>query len=317
MSTSQRVNPAPALYAAAAAVVAHGISFGVLDFGVGDHWLGATMAVALLAVASASVAVAMDSEDYRPIVIIMAIAGTVVALDIALGAAVKVMPFLSKVVYYSSNEHQSIFWGSVFPVIAFVVSTVIAGLAGIRAVTAYNRCFPNVNAYYVVMLVIVMNTIIVSAGSIFESLRPDVEVASLFRITYVDRGVFYRLDDDIAFASLGVAMLFTAFPVAFVSAITFASAAAIRRRYGNEEGARIVSVTAIGMTVIAAVVVAFISAIHVIYSVSDSNAYHAGHGQELDVESAIVAGVISILGCAITAVLAGVIAWWYRALRQR
>lgn len=310
MDGTRGVNPALALYPVTVAVLAYGLVMSTQDwFGYSSPSWGVALGSALVSVASAAVALAVASADFRPTVAIIAIAGTVIALYVAVAAGVGIL--------FPSEYRDGI------PVRAFViivvglfVSTVIAGVAAAGAVNTCRRCFANIGPYHIVISVIVVNTIIVSSGSAFNGLLPDVGVIGL-RISYVDRGVFYGLDEEIALAAGMTAILFTIFPVAFVSVATFASATAARRRYSNEEIDRTVSITAIGVSIIAAVVAALSAAIYVAYVISDAHAHHAGLGRDLDVASAIVAGIVAFLGCAIVAVLAGVIAWWYRALRHR
>ena len=200
--------------------------------------------------------------------------------------------------------------------VALVVSTIIVVLAGLGAVTVCRRYFANTGPYHIVVSAIVVNAIVVSAGSAFNALLPDQEYIGL-RLTYVERGVFYGLGEEIAASAGFTAILFTIFPVTFVSAIAFAGATAIRRWYGDDRIDRIVSVTAIGVSILSAVVATLAAAIYVVHVVADANAYHARWGQDLDAASAIVAGVVALLGCTIIVGLAGVIAWRYRALRPR
>ena len=269
---------------------------------------GIALASALVSVISATVALAVASEDYRPVLAIIAIGGTVIALDVALAAGVSI-------VFQSGYGEGILVRAFIIITIGFVVSTVVAGLAGVGAVTACRRCFTTIGPYHIVISVIVVNAIIVSAGSAFNGLLPDVQVIGLRLI--VDRGVFQGIDEEIALAAGMTAILFTIFPVAFVAAVAFASATAARRWYSNDGMDRIVSVTAIGIAIIAAAISALAAAVYVAYVISDAHAHYAGRGRDLDVASAIVAGTIAILGCAVTAVLAGVVSWWYRTLRRR
>ena len=312
MPCSQRVNPAPALYAAIVAVLAYGIVMSTQDWwGYQSHSWSVALGSALVSVASATVVLSgwLPRDNFRSIVAIVAIAGTVIALDVAVAAGTAIL-FPSG---YSDGIPVRAF---VISAVGLVISTVIAGLVGVGAVNACRRCFANVNPYYIVISAIVVNAIVVSAGSSFNGLLPDQDFIGL-RFTYVDRGVFYGLGEEIAVAAGISAILMTLFPVTFISAAAFTIAIAVRRRYSNDRIDHIVSITAIGISIFAAVVAALAAVVYVVYVVVDANAYHADQGRDLDVASAIVAGLVAILGCAITAGLAGVIAWWYRALRQR
>lgn len=311
MNGTQGVNPAPALYAAIVAVVAYGL------VASNQNWLGSSapgggiaLGSALVSVTSATVALAIVSKDFRPIVAVVAIAGTVIALDLAVAAGIGVVNFPSM------NSDRIGVGSLVFYGVALAVLTIIAGLAGLGAVAVCRRCFANTGPYHIVISAIVVNAIVVSAGSAFNALLLDQEFIGL-RLTYVDRGVFYGLGEEIAVAAGISAISMTIFPVTFISAAAFTIAIAVQRRYSNDRIDRIGSVTAIGVSILAAVVATLAAVTYVVYVVADANAYHASQGRDLDVASAIVAGSVAILGCAITAVFAGVIAWWYRALRQR
>ena len=311
MTSPQRTNPAPALYAAAVAVVTYGLVVSSFDWiGSSPPGSGVALGSALASVASAAVALAVFSRDFRPMLAMVAISGSIIALDVAVAAGVGVMNFPG------SNSERTAVGHLIFFGVAFAASTVITGLAGFGAVGACRRCFTNTAPCYMVIWVFVINAVIVSAGSAFNGLLPDQEFIGL-RLTYVDRGVFYGLIEDVAMAAGITAIVLTIFPVLCVSIAIFTSATAVLRRYSNDRIDYIVSVTAIGISIIAAVVATLSAAIYVAYVVADANAYHAGWGRDLDVASAVVAGVVAILGCAITAGLAGVIAWWYRTLRHR
>ena len=311
VTSSQRVNPAPALYAAIVSVVAYGLVVSTFDWiGSSPAGSGVALGSALVSVASAAVALAMVCRDFRPVVAIVAIAGTVIALDLAVAAGIGVVNF-------PSMTSDRIGVGSLaFLGVALALSTIIAGLAGLGAVAVCRQCFANTDPYHIVIYAFVVNAIVVSTGSAFNELLLDQEFIGL-RLTYVDRGVFYGLGEEIAVAAGISAISMTTFPVAFISAAAFTIAIAVRRRYSNDRIDRIVSVTAIGLSILAAAVATLAAVIYVVYVVADTNAYHASQGRDLDVDSAIVAGVVATLGCAITAGLAGIIAWWYRTLRQR
>ena len=312
MNSAQRVNPAPALYAAAVAVVAYGLVSSCFEWiGSSPPGSGIALGSALASVAAAAVALALFSRDFRPMLAIVAISGTIIALDVAIAAGAGVMNFPG------SNSERIAIGHLIFFGVAFAVSAVIAGLAGLGAVAANRRCFTNTGPYYTVIWVVVINAVIVSAGSAFYGLLPDQEFKLGAGLVYVDRSAFYGLGDDIGMVAGVTVILLTNFPVTCVSIATFASATAVLRRYSNDRINRIVSVTAIGISIIAAIVATLSAAIHVTYVVADANAYHASWGQGLDIASAVVAGVVATLGCIITAGIASVVAWRYRSLRGR
>ena len=294
MTSSQGVNPAPAIYAVTVAILAYGLVVSTFDWiGSSPPGSGIALGSALVSVASAAVALAVASGDYRPIVAIIAIAGTVIALDVAVAAGIGIL--------FPSGYSDGIPVRALAIIaVGLVVSTVIAGLAGVGAVTACRRCFANSNPYYIVASAIVVNAIIVSAGASFNGFLPG-----------------SGIDVEIAMAAGMTAILFTIFPVLLVSTITFASATAVRRWYSNDRIGRTVSITVIGISVMAAIVAALTAVVYIVGVVADVNAHYADWGIELGVAPAVKAGIIAILGCAVTAVFAGVIAWWYRALRQR
>ncbi len=97
MDSARRVNSAPALYAAAVAILAYGVAFAAtFNLGVGDSPADdVAMIVALVSIVSASVAVAVSSKDFRPIWAIIAIGGTVIALDVSLAIGVAALNFPS------------------------------------------------------------------------------------------------------------------------------------------------------------------------------------------------------------------------------
>ena len=294
MASSRGVNPAPAIHAATVAVLAYGFVMSTQDWlGYSSPSWGVALGSALVSVASAAVALAVASGDFRPTVAIIAIAGTVIALDVAVAAGVGIL--------FPSGYSDGIpVRALVIIAVGLVVSTVIAGVAGVGAVTACRRYFTNRNPYYIVMTAIVVNAIIVSAGASFNGFLPG-----------------GGIDEEIALAAGMTAILFTIFPVSFVSTITFASATAIRRWYSNDRLDRTVSITAIGISVMTAIVAALTAVVYVVGVVADVNAHYADWGTDLGVAPAVEAGIIAILGCAVTAGFVGVIAWWYRTLRQR
>ena len=295
MTSPPKTNPAPALYAVTVAVLAYGLVMSTQDwFGYSSPSWGVALGSALMSVASAAVVLAVASGDYRPIVAIIAIAGTVIALDVAVAAGVGIL--------FPSGYSDGIPIRDALVIIAvgLVVSAVIAGVAGVGALTVCRQCFTNSNSYYIVISAIVVNAIIVSAGASFNGFLPG-----------------GGIDEEIALAAGMTAILFTIFPVSFVSTIAFASATAIRRWYSNDRLDRTVSITAIGISVMAAIVAALTAVVYIVGVVADVNAHYADWGTDLGVAPAVKAGIIAILGCAVTAVFAGVIAWWYRALRQR
>jgi hypothetical protein len=312
MDSAQRVNSAPALYAAAVAILAYGVAFAATFNLGGDSPAGnVAMIVSLVSIVSATVAVAVGSKDFRPIWAIIAIGGTVIALDVSLAIGVAALNF-------PSNNSDNIGAGAITAAgIGFVILTAVAGLVGVGALATCRRYFANTNPYLVSMLVIVVNAIVVSISSAFSGLSPDVEFRISDRIypVTVDGGVLYGLGDDIGNAVGFTAILFTLFPVAFIAGVTFISATALLRRHDNEGIARAVSVTAIGISVVATVIAVLAATISVVDSVGDANAHHASWGRDLDVASAIVAGIVALLGCAVVAGLAGVVAWWFQSLR--
>ena len=294
MTSPPKTNSAPALYAVTVAVLAYGLVMSTQDwFGYSSPSWGVALGSALVSVASAAVALAVASGDYRPIVAIIAIAGTVIALDVAVAAGFGIL--------FPSGYSDGIPVRALAIIaVGLVVSAVIAGVTGVGAVTACRQCFTNSNPYYIVISAIVVNAIIVSAGASFNGFLPG-----------------GGIDEEIGLAAGMTAILFTIFPVSFVSTIAFASATAIRRWYSNDRLDRTVSITAIGISVMAAIVAALTAVVYIVGVVADVNAHYADWGTELGAAPAVEAGIIAILGCAVTAVFAGVIAWWYRALRQR
>jgi hypothetical protein len=194
MDSAQRVNSAPALYAAAVAILAYGVAFAATFNLGGDSPAGnVAMIVSLVSIVSATVAVAVGSKDFRPIWAIIAIGGTVIALDVSLAIGVAALNF-------PSNNSDNIGAGAITAAgIGFVILTAVAGLVGVGALATCRRYFANTNPYLVSMLVIVVNAIVVSISSAFSGLSPDVEFRISDRIypVTVDGGVLYGLGDDI------------------------------------------------------------------------------------------------------------------------
>ncbi len=315
MASAQRTNPAPALYAAAVAVLAYGVAMAAffnIDGGTSPAQFVA-MIVALVSVVSAAIGLAVVSEDSGPVLtIIAAIGGTIIALDVALDVSIVALNF-------PSNYSDNIDTGELIAAGVGVVLTVIAGLALAGALATCRRYFTNTNPYFIVISVIVVNAIVVSVASAFSGLNPDADFGISDRGFYrvpVDGGVFFGLGGDIESAVI-TAIFSIAFPVAFVAGATFISATAAWRRLSSERIARAISVTTIGISVFAAVIAVLVATIGVVDGVAGAEANEARWGLDLDVVSAVVAGLVAFLGCSVVTGLAGVVACWYQALKGR
>lgn len=321
MDSAQRVNPAPAVYAAAVAVVVAGASFGTLAV-QGDEAFTAVFFAALLAVVAATVAVAVlfdiKTDSGTVLGFSSAIGGLIVALNVGLTFGVNAIHYLVVDIplYPWQNEATLWIWHVVYWT-AFAIGIVVAGLASVGAVTAGRRLFGDVSLILIIAGAIAMNTVIVAVAAAFSGSAPDTEYSiTLMRSAVVDNGPFYGVKDAIGEGTF-IAGMPTTVAVWFGFIAIFFVAGAVRR-YDNENIDRIVSLTAIGVAIISA-------AVAVIIGVASAPAAIAGandesirwYGRGLETEPAIVAGMVSILGCAITSGMAGIVAWWYRALRRR
>lgn len=321
MDSARRVNPAPAVYAAAVAVVVAGASFGTL-VGHVEEAFTAVFFAALLAVVAATAAVAtlfdIKTDSGTVLGFPSAIGGMVVALNVGLtfGANAIHRLVVDVPLYPWQNEATLWIWDVVYWT-AFTIGIVVAGLASVGAVTAGRRLLRDVSPIFIIAYAIAMNAVIVAVATAFSASWPDTEYSlTLMRSVVVDNGPFYGVKDAIGDGAF-VTGIPTTLAVWFGFIVIFFIAGAVRR-YDNENIDRIVSLTAIGVAIIAAAVAVIIGVASAPAAVAGANDESIRwYGRNLEAEPAIVAGVISILGCAITAGMAGIVAWWYRALRRR
>ena len=319
MDNERRVNPAPAVYAAAVAVLAYGVAVATLS-NLGGEDEGAiaftAMSVGLLAVMSSSVALAVGYSGFRPLLAVVAIGGTVIALDATLAAGVNAINF-------PSNESEYItIGGLIFNVVFCALAVLVAGFVGVKALSACRRYFRNVNPYIIVLSTIAVNAMVVTFGAASSGVHPDIDFEISFSpprmdVIPVDGGVLYGLGQDITSAAVFDAIFFTIVPVMFISAIGAIGTIALRRRYFNCRTYGGIVVAATGMAVITSIIAVLVTAVGVIGGIADAKVHHASWGRDLDADSAVVAGIVAFSGCTVVAGLAGAVGWWFQSLRER
>lgn len=319
MDSARRVNPAPAVYAAAVAVLACGVAGATLSNLSGESE-GAiafsAMLVSLVAVVSSSVALAVGYSDFRPLLAVVAIGGTVIALDAALAAGVNAINFPS-----NDSEYTTI-GGLIFNAVFCALAVVVAGFVGVKALSACRRYFGNVNPYIIVLSTIAVNAAVVTFGAVSSGVHPDIDFEISFSppgmdVIPVDGGMFYGLGQDITSAAVFDAIFFTVVPVMFISAIGVIGTIALRRRYFNCKTYSGIVVAATGIAMITSIIAVLVTTVGVIGGIADAKVHHASWGRDLDAASAMVAGIVAFLGCAVVAGLGGVVGWWFESLRAR
>ena len=301
MTNAQRTNPAPAVYAAAVAIVSFGISWGIIGWGgsTSDTAIIIVLVAAVVAVVSASVVVAVTSEGLGAIVVFAAIGSIVIALDVALEAGVIIA--ISAV---ADNIRVGVF---VAAGISFAVAAIVAGLAIVGVVAARRRLGRSFNPILVIVIVTVVNTVLIAGVAAFDASHPGRELSVI-----IDRSVYSGLHDYI-WMGIVISVVCTVI-ILFLATVILIFGHSCRSWYRDAEAERIISVTAIGVAVIAAVVSMFITGLNI----AITNAHYIDwYGQGLNIATAVAAGGVSIIGCAVTAGIAGIVAWWYRALRER
>ena len=295
MTSTERMNPAPAVYAAAVAAVVFIISFfagNAIGGGVqGGEWaFPVTIILILVMGMSATIAVAMATEGVGPMAFFTAICIIVVALNVALFLCV------GFIIEDSGLPIPAI----VLPVFV-VLAIIIAGLANFGAVAACRRWFPDARAIRVVVVAIFANVFVVGAISAASASQPDAG------------DLFSGMGGDI-WIGTGLASIFAG-EIWFVVTVVFLVAAALRNRCRNAGIDRIIFTVAVGGAVVLAIIT-------IAFTVSITGISIANSDRSFDIPAAIVAGVVSLLsGLAVTgaAALIGTACrrYYRRALREK
>lgn len=313
MNNARRVNPAPALYAAAVAVLAYGVTVGLTSsWGRELALTDIPKVTGLVAIVSASVALAIASSNFKSALSIVAIGCTVIAIDVAVATGVSAMNFPS-----ITSDNSSIGTLTIYGVVSCVF-IVIAGLTGTVGIALCREHFGNVRSYLILLSVIALNVIVLVFSSAIRGIHPDVDIeftAGQIQSIPINNGMLFGVGYDISDAALflcGTTAILT-----FISVIILTGIIILKRRYNNATSNRIIiSMTAI--TIIASIVTVLFAGVSIFIAIADFNAYHySSSGRDLDVASALVAGIVALLGCTVVTGLAGAVAWWFQSLRGR
>lgn len=280
MDSSRSVNPAPALYAAAIAVVAFGIVFthsmewvslDLPDFNVPDvAWL-----TFFIGVAAASAAVAMSTDSFGTAVAFAAITATSIAFDVA-------WFFVGLAIY------DGVFFGlipNIFSIIFGLIFVIITGIAYASTMTICRKWFSYTNPVWAAVSGIIVAFLIITG------------------VVAIQSGMFqYVAISSHASASAGLVVIM-AF---FLGAIVFFVVVPCRKLCHAIGIDRVISIIAICVTIVATVVSVGVAVI----SLSDAI-------DAFGIIPAVAAMGWNTVQCAIIVGLASVVVWWYRALRRR
>ena len=303
MISEQRTNPAPAVYAAAVAILAFGVSWGMVGWGgiTDDTTITVVLATAIVAVVSAAIAVAVTSEGSGIVVAFAAIGGAVIALDVALIAGLIIV--ISTVI---AHIYTGVFIAVAYGV--FGVSIIVAGFAYVGVIVVYRRLEQRfVHPLVSITAVIAVNAILISVTSALNASHPGSDLSLI-----VDRSIYSGIHDYIWMGVI-VSIIWVVVILILYTIVLFV-VQNCRRLLIDAGSEHMIVVTAIAIAIIATIVSVFFT---VINTANTNTRYIDWYGEGLDLDAAVATGGVSIAGCAITAAVAGVVAWWYEALRKR
>ena len=284
MNNAQQVNPAPALYAAAIAMIALGFAGGGHLWIAGGFSRAAFLVALCMTVAPAAIAVASVHERFGPVALSTALFGTVICSNGAMASLF--------FVHYLTGS-----WVIAVPLC--IIFILLGGLSSVGVVASCRLWFSHSNSAFIIAIVALSNALVVAVWAARSASKRDIGSA-----TTVD---FYGLFGEITYG-LAVGSS-TAFGIYFFTVIVLLVAIPTATLWRNTLINRKVFVVTTSVSVLGTFAV-------ITYVAFDSVRLIIDRIEPVDVISAIVAAVISIFGCAMAAALMGVIVWWYRALRR-
>ena len=255
---------------------------------------------ALVATVAASTAVAIAPTAIGTIWVFLAMAGLVVAFDIALATG--------GIVVLSAVTDQSYVGAYVVgAAVAFVLAVVAAGLISVGVVAAFRQIGHRVNPTLVTVIVLLLNTFLIAVVAALSASHPGGQFSVV-----LNRSIYSGVHD---YLWQGIVMSFMwAIVVLLLATGVFLAIHWCRRLLDRISSQRMISVFAVAVAIIAAIVSVFFAGLNI---AATSAGYVEWYGHGMDISNAVTVGGVSIVMCAVTGGIASVIAWCWNALRQR